>query len=81
MRKHHNVTNISITKDLLSLEIDGKLVKSPLNQLSSILANTDESTLSIYEVSPSGYGIHWPLLDEDISIDGLLDTAHIVSNN
>ena len=79
MRKHHNVTNISITKDLLSLEIDGKLVKSPLNQLSSILANTDESTLSIYEVSPSGYGIHWPLLDEDISIDGLLDRAHIDS--
>ncbi|MBU1411132.1 DUF2442 domain-containing protein [Myxococcota bacterium] len=25
-----------------------------------------------YEVSPSWYGIHWPELDEDLSVDGLL---------
>jgi len=25
-----------------------------------------------FEVSPSGYGIHWPLIDEDLSVDGLL---------
>jgi hypothetical protein len=24
------------------------------------------------ELSPGGYGIHWPLLDEDISIGGLV---------
>jgi hypothetical protein len=24
------------------------------------------------ELSPGGYGIHWPLLDEDLSISGLL---------
>jgi hypothetical protein len=29
-----------------------------------------------YEVSPSGYGIHWPLVDEDLSIDGLLGIKH-----
>ncbi|MCA1752818.1 MAG: DUF2442 domain-containing protein [Flavobacteriales bacterium] len=23
-------------------------------------------------VSPSGYGVHWPLIDEDISFAGLL---------
>jgi hypothetical protein len=23
-------------------------------------------------MSPAGYGIHWPMIDEDISIDGLL---------
>jgi hypothetical protein len=23
-----------------------------------------------------GYGIHWPLIDEDISIDGLLEVIH-----
>jgi len=31
----------------------------------------------MYEFSPSGYGIHWPLIDEDISMDGLLGIAHI----
>jgi hypothetical protein len=25
-----------------------------------------------YEISPAGYGIHWPLIDEDLSIDGLI---------
>jgi hypothetical protein len=27
-----------------------------------------------FEVSPSGYGIHWPELDEDLSIDGMIKT-------
>jgi hypothetical protein len=29
-----------------------------------------------FEVSPSGYGIHWPLIDEDLSIDGLIGIVH-----
>jgi len=27
-------------------------------------------------VSPSGYGIHWPELDEDLSVDGLIGIRH-----
>ena len=27
------------------------------------------------ELSPSGYGIHWPLIDEDLSIGGLVRGA------
>ncbi|MDP2982675.1 MAG: DUF2442 domain-containing protein [Candidatus Latescibacter sp.] len=29
-----------------------------------------------YKIQPSGYGIHWPLIDEDIAIDGLLGIVH-----
>jgi hypothetical protein len=29
-----------------------------------------------FEVSPAGYGIHWPDLDEDLSIDGLIGVKH-----
>jgi len=29
-----------------------------------------------HEISPSGYGIYWPLIDEDLSIDGLLGIVH-----
>ena len=28
------------------------------------------------EVSPSGYGLHWPEVDEDLSIDGLTGVRH-----
>jgi hypothetical protein len=29
-----------------------------------------------FEISPSGYGIHWPDVDEDLSIDGLIGVTH-----
>jgi len=28
-------------------------------------------------VSPSGYGIHWPELDEDLSIDGMIKATKV----
>ncbi len=76
MNKHHEINNVSINNGFLSLEIDGQLFSSRLNKLSTVLSNASESALNIFEVSPSGYGIHWPLLDEDISIDGLLGVQH-----
>jgi len=36
----------------------------------------EEKKYAIQEISPSGYGIHWPLLDEDLSVDGLLGIIH-----
>ncbi len=29
-----------------------------------------------FEVSPAGYGIHWPEIDEDLSIDALIGVRH-----
>jgi hypothetical protein len=43
------------------------------------LSRASEQQLAQFEVSPSGYGIHWPLLDEDISVDGLLGVQHALS--
>jgi hypothetical protein len=40
------------------------------------LAQASDAELKHFEISPSGYGIHWPLIDEDISIDGLLGIEH-----
>ena len=28
------------------------------------------------ELSPGGHGIHWPLIDEDLSVSGLLRDIH-----
>jgi len=36
------------------------------------LVKATEIERTTFEISPSGYGIYWPLLDEDLSIDGLL---------
>jgi hypothetical protein len=36
------------------------------------LAGADPADLAVVEVSPSGLGLHWPRLDTDFSLSGLL---------
>jgi hypothetical protein len=52
--------------------VDGQEIRKSIFEISPILASASEEKRQAFEVSPSGYGIHWPLLDEDISIDGIL---------
>ena len=74
--RHHKVENIEIKNGILNGLINGKPIQCELSSISSILANASGKEVNVYEVSPSGYGIHWPLLDEDIFIDGLLGIKH-----
>jgi hypothetical protein len=37
-----------------------------------VLANASKKELMDYQVLGDGEGIHWPMLDEDISVIGLL---------
>jgi hypothetical protein len=76
MKKHHKVESVNVENGILSLIVDGNRIESELKNISSLLANAKEEELRVFEISPSGYGIHWPMIDEDISIDGLLGIAH-----
>lgn len=76
MGVYHTVTGVRFEDQLLVAEIDGEERCFPVSEISSRLALASEEERSVFEVSPSGYGIHWPLLDEDLSIDGLLGIAH-----
>ena len=49
---------------------------SRLSEISLALRKASVEERNMYEISPSGYGIHWPLIDEDLSIDGLLGIVH-----
>ena len=59
----------------MTLKIDGKLIKVVLDKVSSKLNAANEFQRQFFKVSPSGYGIHWPLIDEDLSVDALLKTS------
>lgn len=72
MKNYHSIKNIKFVEKSLLITIDGKDYKFPLKLISDKLSNAKPEQLNNYKISPSGYGIHWPLLDEDISIDGLL---------
>ena len=68
----HKVEAIRFNKDLLMLNIDGIELTIPLDKLSSKLNSASDIERAMYKISPSGYGIHWPLIDEDLSISGML---------
>jgi hypothetical protein len=68
----HNISGISFGQNSISLSIDGKTIELPLDKVSRKLKNATDLQRNFYKVSPSGYGIHWPLIDEDLSVDAIL---------
>jgi len=77
MKKYHHVTNIRFEKHYLLLKVDGRDCRIDLRQHAKKLASADARTKMNFEVSPSGYGIHWPELDEDLSIDGMIKATKV----
>ena len=76
MKQHHDVADVHFEGDVLHVTIDGRARMFNVHEISHVLLNAPEKDRQTFEISPSGYGIHWPLLDEDISIDGLLGIVH-----
>ena len=76
MKKHHHVIGLYFDRDCMTLTIDGREKIFQVSEISPALQNASKKEKNLFEISPSGYGIHWPLLDEDLSIDGLLGVVH-----
>lgn len=76
MPKYHNVNKIKLIDNKMHLKVDGTEYVFHLEKISKKLANASKLEQERFEISPSGYGIHWPLIDEDLSIDGLLGIKH-----
>lgn len=72
MGKAYKIGNIKFTADHMDITINGKIYKLPLSEVSKKLAKASEQEKRDFKISPSGYGIHWKLLDEDLSVNGLL---------
>jgi hypothetical protein len=50
---------------------DGRSITVPITWFPRLVAGSPQERLR-YEMIGGGIGIHWPLLDEDISVEGLL---------
>src|SRR3972149_932553 len=74
--KYHEIGRVYFKEEKLFLLIDGKEHVFPISQISEKLLHANKIEREKYEISPSGYGIHWPLIDEDLSIDALLGITH-----
>jgi hypothetical protein len=66
------VVSVSVTDDTLSVDLeDGRTIAVPIGWYPRLAHGTPEER-SHFQISGAGYGIHWPDLDEDIGIEGLL---------
>ena len=75
MKKFHEVEKIEFDDEFMTLFVDGKSFRNRIAEVSERLANASETQRRFFRVSPSGYGIHWPEIDEDLSVDGLIESA------
>ena len=65
-------TNVRVTNQALVVDLaDGRTVSVPL-QWYPRLAEATAAERRHWELIGPGIGIHWPAVDEDISIEGLL---------
>ena len=76
MDKAHHVERISFRGTTMMLRVDGKDYHVEISKQSQRLASATPEQRQNFVVSPSGYGIHWPDLDEDLSVDGLIGITH-----
>ncbi len=64
--------NISVTEENLIVElVDGRTVSAPLAWYPRLQQGTIEER-SNWRLIGLGEGIHWPSLEEDISVEGLI---------
>ncbi len=80
MKKYHDIEKVEFKNNTLYLKVDRKEIILELSDISKKLANASRVEKEKFSMSPSGYGIHWPLIDEDLSIDGLLGIQHSPKN-
>jgi hypothetical protein len=75
MKKYHEISSLRFEAHFLYVVVDNCEYRIDLHKHSPKLANASESARQNFIVSPAGYGIHWPALDEDLSLDGMIRSA------
>lgn len=75
MKKYHKVDKVKFEGNYMILNVDDLEYKVDIRKQSKKLSMADEKVKNNYIISGSGYGLHWPDIDEDLSIDGLIEVA------
>ena len=64
--------NVTVTDDSLTVDLmDGRTITAPLAWYPRLLHGTPQERNN-WRLIGNGGGIHWPDLDEDLSVEGLL---------
>jgi len=66
------IVHVTVTDDTLSVDLeDGRTIALPIGWYPRLAFGTPTERGNL-QISGAGYGIHWPDLDEDIGVEGIL---------
>ena len=66
------VQEVTVTEDTLTFDLsDGRSISAPLGWYPRLWHGT-EAERNRWRLIGQGVGVHWPDLDEDISVEGLI---------
>lgn len=74
-------SRVETTIDSLVIVLPDRRISIPWESCSPRLLSATAEQRQAVELSPGGYGIHWPLIDEDLSIGGLLRDYEKMNRN
>ena len=66
------IMNVSLDDEQLTLSLeDGRVVSVPLSWYPRLCYGSHQERQH-FQIGGAGFGIHWPDLDEDIGVEGIL---------
>ncbi len=72
VEKQAAATDVEVREDSLTVELsDGRTITAPLAWFPRLMQATAKERRQ-WRLIGGGQGIHWPAVDEDISVEGLL---------
>lgn len=67
----NRVREVSVTDELITFRlVDGRVVSVPL-AWSWRLSDATPAQRNNFEIIGDGHGVHWPDVDEDLSVEGM----------
>ena len=67
------VKHVSVSSDMITFElVDGRVIGVPL-AWSWRLSDATPAQRDNYEIIGDGQGVHWPDVDEDLSVEGMFN--------
>jgi hypothetical protein len=75
MERFYNISDLHFENEFLVLNVDGIAYRIKISEVSDKLDKASDQIKNDFKISPSGYGIHWIQIDEDLSINGLIQRA------
>jgi hypothetical protein len=73
--KNHHIKSVEFKNDSLIIYLNHQTLSVKISEVPEKLHNATDKDRNDFVISPSGYGIHWTQIDEDLSVDGIIRKA------